>query len=191
MVLSHSFDLNKTGILQSPVSMVCCGIPIDIDDEVMLDYGAGTCHMTYPLWRSLGFAKIYFDEFKHLLSSRNIKSEDELSFRNLHMRKAKIDSKLGNGLEVPAYLFCLDKLILGENSNAELSGITVRLIDAEEDEIFVVGLNVLRYLSVHYEPSKNESIFEFSLKDTGIELLERDRKEKQQNNMASTFFFSK
>ena len=108
----YSFDLNKTGILQSPVHMICAGSPVKITKEVMLDYGAGTCHMTFPLWKELGFANIYFEEFKNLFASKSINSLADLTFENLHMRRAKRDTELGNGMEVPAYIFRLDALIL-------------------------------------------------------------------------------
>jgi len=187
LVSSHSFDLNQTGILQSPVEFEFSGLHKILGYEIMLDYGAGTCHMTFPLWCDLGLNKICFEKQKRLLALMGVNSLEEMTFSKLPLRKSKLMTKLGNGFEVPAYEFRLDKLVLG--SKIELPNITVRLIDSKNDDTFVIGLNVLRYLSINYKPFVGQSIFQFAFEESGRELLEHDRVQKRQNNMPTTFFY--
>ena len=183
---AYSFDLNKTGILRSPVELRCGTLIIPLEEnKVTVDYGAGTCHISYSLWRDSGLHELCFNEKKDFLKAVGIESIHKLTFKTLPLVPTM--TRLGNGTEVPAYPFRVDKLTLGNPLNGiTLENITVRVLQSAESEFFI-GLNVLRYLSVEYTPSIFHSIFNLSLKNDGLAYLEHDRFARKINNLTSIF----
>jgi hypothetical protein len=112
---------------------------------------------------------------------------EKITFDSLPLQpKATI---LGNYKEVTVYEFKLDELTLGERSIGypaiTLNDISVKIINSDECS-FIIGWNVLRYLSVDYAPSEADSCYRLILDDKGKRLLEEHRN-KGVNGRQNTF----
>jgi hypothetical protein len=173
-----------------PIRLTCGNVSRRLSDVSLIDTGAGTCHMTYPLWCMLGLDKVCFEERKDLCELLKIQSADDMTFEKLPLVHAPSPSCLADGSEKSTYLFRLDKLVIEDKSDNAivLKNITVRLIDSETAK-FIVGMNVLRYLDISYRPTQRESICFLSQSKDGADLMEHHRKTGISNTMNSTFMY--
>ncbi|MCL2017132.1 MAG: hypothetical protein FWG68_12890 [Defluviitaleaceae bacterium] len=179
-------DINKGKFLYGNVKLECgekSGEWISL-----FDTGATVCHMTYPLWKTMGLDELLFEENPPLMKLLGLKSPADFTFETLPMmEKATI---LGDNTKIRAYEVCLDYLTLGVRSLSSqpirLEKITVRLMDSPKLK-FIVGENVLKYLKTNYNPDINNAIYNFELTPNGKHWLETDRQNKISNFMTSRF----
>jgi len=160
-----------------------------IEPLSLLDTGAGTCHMTYPLWLNMGLHKICWNTNPNLCKLAGINSPNDMSFDSLPL--VATTSILGDGSVVKVYEIKLDKLQLGLqklgfNQFIEMNDITVRLI-GHDHAAFIVGWNVLKYLEINYTPSLTEPNCQLTLTDVGQRLFTHERKNGISNHMQSMF----
>ena len=190
MAYTHKFDVNDTWAFLCPVALKCGEVNTKLERLVLLDTGAGFCHISFPLWCFIGLNKVCFNEKKESLNLMGVHSPDDMTFDKLPFPPAANKTELGNGLKIDTYEFRLDELILGTQASGAdnrivLNNITVRIIDSPKYE-FIVGLNVLRYLTINYQPSETQSICQITFEDNGRRLLEKHRA-KGINNMQRMF----
>ena len=135
------------------------GISVLLQKTALLDTGATTCHMSFPLWCGLGFSLVCFRELKTEFGKIGVSSPDKMTFDTLPLKQ--FETILGNGIKTKTYEFRVDELILGDTSISsrpvKLANITIRIMDSPDYE-FIIGLNVLRYLTIKYQPSASKSI---------------------------------
>ena len=62
MAYTHKFDVNDTWAFLCPVTLKFGEIDTELDRLVLLDTGAGICHISYPLWCHIGLNKVCFNE---------------------------------------------------------------------------------------------------------------------------------
>ena len=75
MESTYKFDANIQGILRCDAT-IFCGTVAD-RRMVLLDSGAGVCHITYALWCLLGMNEVCYNDNPQLLNLMGIKSADE------------------------------------------------------------------------------------------------------------------
>jgi hypothetical protein len=191
-VSTYKFDVNDTLGFFCPVSIKCGNVDAKVGDTVLLDTGAGICHITFPMWCNLGLNKVCFDEKEDLLKLMGVDAPEEMTFDKIPFAPLP-DSKateVGNGIRVRTYEFRVDELILGDASkrlnSLVFKNISVRLIDSPRQE-FMVGLNVLRYTKIHYQPTPKKAICQLSLDNNGRQLLEHHRSSRGINNLQNNF----
>ena len=188
MESTYKFDANIQGILRCEVT-IACGSATN-SRMVLLDSGAGVCHISYPLWCLMGMNEVCFNDNPRLLNLMGIKSADEMTFNNLPLLANT--TILGNSFRAKSYEFRLDKLTIGLptlSSNAiTLENITVRVIESNAHE-FIVGWNVLKYLRTNYTPSPAQSIYKITLDTNGEALFQQDRANGISNNLQNRFIY--
>ena len=136
---SFRIDVNKTGAFLCSVKLKCKEVSAELGALSLLDTGAGICHMTYALWCDIGLNKVYLNERQDLL--KYVKSTNADEFENLLLAPVSDKTVLGNGLEVTAYEFRLDELVMSSpthHGSIRLNNITVRLIYSEKSA-FIIG----------------------------------------------------
>lgn len=144
--------------------------------------------MSYPLWKRLGLNQILFDElskttefFQYLAS---IKTSDDLNFKNLPL--TMVYSELGDGKSADTYQFMIDYLVIKGSPDMIFPNVTVRLIDAEKS-FFVIGMNIIKYLSIRYRPNIKDQIFEIALEREGYDLYLADQQSGLNNELKVHF----
>ena len=60
LVTTCKFDVREKQMLLCPVTLKCGGT--EFKKDFLLDTGAGICHMTYPLWVTLGLNNICWND---------------------------------------------------------------------------------------------------------------------------------
>jgi len=152
------------------------GVSVVLQKTALLDTGATMCHMSFPLWCNLGFSTVCFNNNKALFLKSGITSPDMITFSSLPLKP--FYTILGNGVKVKTYEFRADELVLGNSSIVSkpimLNNITIRIMDSPDYEL-IIGMNVLRYLTVKYQPSISQSICHLMLDNNGKRLLDDDR----------------
>lgn len=188
MAYTYSFDANKTGILRCPIVVKCGAIHERIN--ALLDTGAGICHITYGLWKRWGFNSLLFDSNPSLMNTAGIYSADDIAFDKLPIIKKT--STLGDDKEVDVYEFRLDELMFGMPSasiqTVPFNKITVRIIGSDEPG-FIVGWNVLKYLTINYKPSVSSSKCQLTLEQDGIDFMQHDRQNNISNYLQDRFSY--
>jgi hypothetical protein len=123
---------------------------------------------------------VCYEGNKELFDNIGVSSPEEMTFDSLPLQPKT--TALGDYKEVTVYEFKLDEMILGERSIGypaiTLNDITVKIINSNEYS-FIIGWNVLRYLSVEYAPSAADSSYRLMLDDKGKRLLEAHRNTKK------------
>jgi len=184
------FDVNKARNrgFYCATTLKSGGISVVLQKTALLDTGATICHMSFPLWCGLGFNNICFNHNKDEFLKIGINSPDEMIFDKMPLKS--FNTILGNGVKTKTYEFRADELILGDASvpgkPVILTNITIRIMDSPDYE-FIIGLNVLRYLSIKYQPSALKSFCQLSIDSNGMKLLDNDRTNLNINNMNSMF----
>jgi len=184
------FDVNKARNrgFYCTTTLKSGGVSVILQKTALLDTGATTCHMSFPLWCGLGFNNICFDQNKAEFVKIGINSPDDMIFESMPLKS--FDTILGNGLKTKTYEFRVDELMIGDTSGLSkpitLTNITIRVMDSPDYE-FIIGLNVLRYLTIKYQPSALKSICNLTLDSNGKKLLDDDRINYDINNMSSMF----
>jgi len=196
MAFTYSFDVN-TAVNRGfycQVRLSSGDIDFVLKEEALLDTGATTCHISFPLWCNLGFHELCFSEKRDLLRKIGIFEPDGITFNTLPLKAHT--TRLGNGVTTDTYEFRASELCLGDSDILEgksflskpvtLKNITIRIIDSPEYEL-IIGLNVLRYMTIRYKPSIEKSICHLLLDNNGRQLLENDRTTRNINNMSGMF----
>ena len=181
-------DVSKTHNLLSPIKITHgqSDYPLDL---ALFDSGAAICHMTYGLWRWMKLHEACWNGNPSLCKLMGFASANDMIFDTLPLNTTY--SILGDGSPVKVYEFRLDKLELGKptlgfNHSIILDNITVRLIN-RKDLDFIVGWNVLKYLTPTYHPSTTSLLYQLELEEAGHQLFLQDRARKVSNHMQSMF----
>jgi hypothetical protein len=187
MPLIHEIDINSTGILMLPIKIVN-GQASAMFYNSLLDTGAGLCHITYPAWRNMGMNEVCFNDNPTLMKQMGIYSPDDLTFDNMPLTRHT--TELGNGMEINAYEARLDQIYLGKERLGlppiTIENITIRIIDSDK-RAFIVGWNILKYLSVNYNPSLHESQYQLMLTKEGRKKFQYDRENNISNYLKHRF----
>ena len=105
----------------------------------LFDTGASYCHMSFSMWKDLGFADYVLAAKAELFKQIGVTlpSLDGLTFNDVPCEH--VISTTGDGSNIPAFEFVLDWL---EFKTVKYQNVVVRVIDSS-DNLFLVGNNVL------------------------------------------------
>jgi hypothetical protein len=145
------------------------------------------CVITFPLFCDLECNQILYDKRRTLAASYGVNSVDKLEFGKLKYLLKEREIEVGDGRKVDVYGVRLDELIIGDpddmdNGAIPLHNITAWIIDGHESK-FIIGMNVLRHLTIQYVPAPCTSVCELTLSGYGGYLLSKD------NSMAEMFHY--
>ncbi|MCL2168922.1 MAG: retroviral-like aspartic protease family protein [Defluviitaleaceae bacterium] len=155
--MQHRFSVPRNGLLRTEVEIECVRkIPLG-RNYVLIDTGAAMCHMSFSLWKNFGFDEILQKHIDDSPFGAMFKDKIEnLPFEDLLLQSAY--SEVGDGRKVQAYTFKLDSLKMGA---INFEDVVVKLINTGEPTAkgkptkhgrmeFIVGWNILKYLSVQH-----------------------------------------